>query len=35
VKLGKLATAIGLKTIRHLGYKSKAASSKRADRLTD
>lgn len=25
VKLGKLATAIGLKTIRHLGYKSKAA----------
>lgn len=25
VKLGKLATAIGLKTIRHLGYQSKAA----------
>jgi transposase len=25
VKLGKLATAIGVKTIRHLGYKSKAA----------
>lgn len=25
VKLSKLATAIGLKTIRHLGYKSKAA----------
>ena len=25
VKLGKLATAIGVKTIRHLGYASKAA----------